>query len=58
MVKIKLVDPASEDLRKLVVKLDIELIESYGDLQHEYNKFNIIEEDDIAVIAFFNDTAV
>jgi len=34
------------------------LTERYGDFQHEYNKFNIIEEDDIAVIAFFNDTAV
>ena len=58
MIVIKQVDRTNEDFKKLNARLDMELSERYGDFQNEYNRHNIIEDDDKVVVALSDNIAV
>lgn len=58
MIEIKKTCRNNANLKILITKLDIELKERYGDSQNEYNKHNIIEDDDTVLIAYYNELQV
>ena len=58
MIDIVRTDSTDQDFKKLILLLDNELIDQYGDKQNYYDRFNKIEECKTVVIAKSNNNPI
>jgi putative acetyltransferase len=58
MIEITKTNSSNKDFKTLITQLDSELRERYGELQNEYDQYNIIEFNENVLIAYEDKTAV
>lgn len=58
MIDVKQVNRTDADFKRLIILLDFDLSERYGDFQNEYNKHNFITDEDTVVVAYYDGVAV